>query len=678
MKLSYTAVAAGVLCALSQTLFADTDVLAPVDIHADALQPAATPLDLHKASPGRESADLLRDILGVSGSRMGGHGTDPAIRGQSQTRLNILLDGAYVHGGCPNRMDPPTSYAPPGSYEEITVLKGVQTLEFGGGGSGGTILFERVTERFSDEETMRGRAEAGYRGNGGSWDMLADVAAGSSDGFVRVIGSRAHGGNYDDGDGNEVRSGYEEKSVTLIGGLTPDADTRAEISIERQRTSDILFPGAGMDSPLADNDAVRLKVQKQNMSGLFSGVKAELYQTEVSHVMDNYTLRPLTAPAKMRAPSTSDTLGGRLVGELDSSIGQWKLGIDFQNNDRVADRFNDSAGGVRQSILWPGVEIDQKGLFAELTHTLDSRDRVIVGARYDRVTANATTAATPAMGGVSPNTLYNIYYGTTAKEKDEDNLGGLLRYEHDLANGFGTLYAGVSRSVRTADATERYMASNSSNASMRWVGNPDLEPEKHHQAEIGVLWKGQNWQAETSVFYNDVTDYILRDRFHAAGNNATIYRNIDASLSGGEASVNYRFNRNWQLSTGIAYVRAHNETDDKAIAQTPPLEGRLSLDYESDQWSAGGRVRAAAQQNRVDLDPLTGSGLDVQKTPSWAVLDLYATYRVSDSVSIDVGMDNVFDRDYAQHMNRGNSFDATQVQVDEPGRSAWLKVTAWF
>jgi iron complex outermembrane receptor protein len=38
----------------------------------------------------------------------------------------------------------------------------------------------------------------------------------------------------------------------------------------------------------------------------------------------------------------------------------------------------------------------------------------------------------------------------------------------------------------------------------------------------------------------------------------------------------------------------------------------------------------------------------------------------------------VFDKNYPQHLNRANAFDPTQVQVNEPGRSAWLKVKATF
>ena len=124
MKLRYTCTAAIVLGALTNNLANAEEVLETVTV-TGTTTPATTPIDPDELSTTRESADMLRDIPGVSGSRMGGHGTDPVIRGLGQTRLNILLDGAYVHGGCPNRMDPPTAYAPPSSYEDITVIKGV-------------------------------------------------------------------------------------------------------------------------------------------------------------------------------------------------------------------------------------------------------------------------------------------------------------------------------------------------------------------------------------------------------------------------------------------------------------------------------------------------------------------------------------------------------------------------
>ena len=695
MNLTYTRTAAAVLCALasSSVVFADqksstVELLDTIKVEGQELNPAMTPIETGQLSPGRESGDALRDLLGVSGSRMGGHGTDVSIRGQSQTRINVLLDGAYVHGGCPNRMDPPTAYAATGNYEEVTVIRGVQTLEYGGGGSGGTILFERVTERFDGDESYRGEVEAGYRGNSNTTELLLDVAGGNEIGFARYITSYADARNYEDGDGNEVRTAYTEEGRSLILGYTPSDSTRAEFTYEEQRTDDLLFPGAGMDSQFADNDTLRFKFDTEDIGGPFTRLRFEAYNSEVEHEMDNFTLRP-AGMRLLRAPSTSDTLGGRIVAELESEIGLWKFGIDTQRNDREAERLNDGAGTVN-SVLWPGVEIDQTGVFAELTHALDERNRVTGGLRYDYVVSDvdddrANFVPTNPMGPavfLSPNDLYLTYYGVQAERETDHNVGGLLRYERDFASKRGTVYVGVSRSVRNADATERFMASNNPmSARNRWVGNPDLDPEKHHQLEVGLVLHGNDWDAEGSVFYNDVSDFILRDRDTVVGDRATIYRNIDATLFGGEAKLAYRFSPNWRGEIGLAYVRADNDTDDRAIAQTPPLEGLVGLEYTRDRWVAGGRLRAAARQTRVDTESSTGiegDGLDVQKTPGWGVLDLYANYEVNDRFSIDIGMDNVFDNDYAQHLNRSNSFDPDQVQVDEPGRSAWIKVSTTF
>jgi SAM-dependent methyltransferase len=85
--------------------------------------------DAPQVGVSADSGDLLKTVPGVSGVRMGGHGVDPVIRGQMGNRINIILDGAYVQSGCPNRMDPPTSYAAFESYDKITVLNPERVLK---------------------------------------------------------------------------------------------------------------------------------------------------------------------------------------------------------------------------------------------------------------------------------------------------------------------------------------------------------------------------------------------------------------------------------------------------------------------------------------------------------------------------------------------------------------------
>ena len=69
------------------------DRLETVTVTGQALPAAITTLSNSDLRPARDTGDALRDLLGVSGSRMGGHGIDPAIRGLSQTEDAIRSYG---------------------------------------------------------------------------------------------------------------------------------------------------------------------------------------------------------------------------------------------------------------------------------------------------------------------------------------------------------------------------------------------------------------------------------------------------------------------------------------------------------------------------------------------------------------------------------------------------------
>jgi iron complex outermembrane receptor protein len=630
-------------------------------------------------APTSDGGELLRNIPGISGSRMGGRGIDPIIRGQNNNRLNILLDGAYVHGGCPNRMDPPTAYTSMNSYDNIIVIKGSQTVVYGGGGPGGTILFERRTPRFTEDEPIRAEASAGYKSNSDTQQYGADVTAGNRDWFVRGIVDYTDANNYEDGDGNTVRSAYTNKDGIVMLGYTPSDDTRLELSYEANREEDVLFAGAGMDSPYSDNDTTRLKFESGSPLGIFAGVKAELYYSEIDHLMDNFSLRTQTAPMKMETPSSSDTGGGRMSGEIHAGNGMvWTVGADYQKNNRDADRFVGAALVNLQSIIWPDVDLEQTGLFAELTRSLTDRDSLKTGIRYDHVEASADRASDNPMLR-SPDQMYLAYNGTTGKDSSEDNVGGFITLQHKLNPG-SAVYTTLSRTVRTADATERYIAADASPmmSGMRWAGNPDLDPEAHHQLELGYTRDAGNWDTSASVYYNDVSDYILRDRFHVMGDNATIYRNVDAELYGFEMEAGIRWASYWSSRATLAYVHARNSDDHRPIAQTPPLGGTVSLEYTRGDWNLGGLVRAEAKQTRVEDNPFTDSGQDAGKTSGWGTLDLFSSYEGADHFTLSAGVNNAFDRSYAYHVNKANvdPFNPEAIQVNEPGREYWLRLSA--
>ena len=647
--------------------------------------------DLRVGLPA-DGGDLLRRLPGVSGARMGGHGIDPIVRGQSQNQLNVLIDGAYAFGGCPNRMDPPTTLLDLDAFDRLTLIKSAQTVRYGGGGSGGTILFERDTPRFSAGEGPRVRLNGGLTSNSEAQSAGADIALGNPLGFARVTGQSRNADNYRDGNGDEVRSAFNSDAAGITLGLTPSDSTRLEVKYDRTHDWDVLFAGSAMDSPYSDSDQWRLKLDQDVVLGPLHALHAEVYRVNVDHLMDNYSLRTLTSPFRMRVPTESDTTGGRLVADLTTGATDWTLGVDSLKVAREATRywnFRSASVNVPQSYLWPDVAQDALGLFAEAEHPLSETARLTAGLRYDYVEASlsrsrANAAPVGPVWAWSPSQLYAAYYGRAAEDRTEHNLGGFLRYARDLRPGL-ELTAGVSRSVRTADATERYLASNGNPASARWIGNPGIRPERHHQIDLTLTRTAASWRTGLEIFYDRVGDYILRDRAHGQSgillsDSASIYRNVEADLTGGEWTGEIRFGAHWEAGAALAYVRAQNRTDGRAIAQIPPLNGHLSLEHRRESWSAGARLNGSDTQYRVDDDPLTGSGLDVGETPGWWALDLYGEASLGQHGRLKLGVDNLFDRAYADHVNRANldPFNPGAVQVNEPGRVLWARASVDF
>ncbi len=608
--------------------------------------------------PGSDMAELLGSVNGVSGTRMGGRAIDPIIRGQRETQLNVLLDGAYLHGGCPNRMDPPTTYASGDSYDLVTLIKGSQTVLYGSGGSGGTVILSRQKPVFNEQgyaATVTGMA----RSNGEGGTLSADVVTGNDQGYFRFIGEVADMDSYEDGNGDAVRSAYLSRSGALIVGAQLGEDTDLTLSYDRNEERDVLFAGANMDSPESNADIYRVKLEHRFDGEMIQKVKAELFQSNVDHLMDSYSLRDKASG--MYAPSSSDTHGGRVIFDGWFGAHQASFGVDYQNSARNGVVYSYPAN-MPMGQLWPDATIEQMGLFGEVSRSLSAKDRVKLGLRYDFVTADVKNENDVFMMSQTAATLY----GAPPEQQTEHNLAGFASWQHQLNQSY-QLEMTASRSVRTADATERYMAKSN------WVGNPWLAPEKHHQLEW-VLSNTDKSPWSLSAYYNRIDEYILRYR----DSSAERYRNVEAEIYGLEFEHQYSLNEQWLLKSNLSYTVGNNLDTDQPLSRISPLSARVQALYHSGKWGAGITSNLVASQNEVCLASTDCAGLDVTKTAGYGLLDLFADYRLTSAVTLAAGIDNLFDKTYRVHESRDDVFDPMPLQVNEPGRSVWMRLSGRF
>jgi iron complex outermembrane receptor protein len=651
--------------------------VSPVAVHADdAPTPLATivvtvpamsePLTVvtdpkapQQPVPANDGASYLKNIPGFTMIRKGGTDGDPVLRGLAGSRLNVLLDGMDFHGGCGMRMDPPTAYVFPETFDKVTVIKGPQTVAYGNGNSAGVVLFERDRGAMQPEKSFLGSLMAG------SWERFDALATGrivTDKAHFEATATHAESGNYEDGDGNEVHSAYQRDSANILLGYRPDANTRVDLDFTTSK-AEAAYADRAMDGVRFDRDSYGLTLEKTHISPLVAAVSARVYHTYIDHVMDNYSLRTKTAMNYMVNNPDRETDGARVSTDLNlGDMTVLKLGADWRDDThtlRTASNPSQAVADAYASLARVrDYESTTAGAFGELTHHLSQDRRVIGGLRYDNWDA----------------TRYSYPSGAVLASAERDLSAGFVRYEQDLAGKPLTAYIGVGHNERPMDYWEAV-----NKIGLSAISN--LNPEQTTQLDTGVLWKSSAVNGSLSAFYAKVNDYILTRTNGTAGcaNANGCAENVDATRYGLEADLAWKLASAFTLRGSVAYVFAENDTMDQPLAQTPPLEGRLGLDYVTGDWTLGSVLRMVARQDRVHVGYGNIVGQDYGETAGFATLALNASYKPGKRSLVTVGVDNVLDKTYSEHLARDNTFAAgPSTRVNEPGRFFWGKINVSF
>ncbi len=612
--------------------------------------------------PASDGASFLKNVPGFNLIRKAGTDGDPVLRGLAGSRLNVLLDGAEFHGGCGMRMDPPTAYVFPETYDRVRIVKGPQTVLYGNGNLAGVVLFERDAPRFSQPGV---RAHASLMASSwGRLDAVADASFGAPTGYLRASATHSQSDDYRDGSGRTIHSNFERRSLSLTGGWTPDDDTRIELSAARSEAQ-AAYADRSMDGSVFDRDALGLRFEKKRVSELLRRVELQLNWNYIDHVMDNYSLRakPATANFSWNNPDR-ETVGIRASADIAlGGAAMLTLGADRQDNTHSLRAANGPAPvAIDSRPRNKDFESANNGVFGELTYALSRSDRLIGGLRHDRYDAERTNAGTgAAMGRVN-----------------ESLTGGFVRVERDLQRVPATVYLGFGYGERPMDHWE----------ATTWNGLTParaLRPEGNAQIDAGLIWSTPTLSGSLSMFHSRIDDYVLTyvdpGASGSCGSNPAkcSSTNVDARRHGFEAEFAWRFAPQWTARGSYTLVRARNESMDVALAQTPPDEFRLGLGYASGDWSLGASTRIVRAQDRVHPDYGSIVGQDIGPSAGFATLSLNASYRIDKRVRLTAGIDNVFDRVYAEHINRAAAavagYDAPSTRVNEPGRMVWAKIS---
>ena len=138
-----------------------------------------------------------------------------------------------------------------------------------------------------------------------------------------------------------------------------------------------------------------------------------------------------------------------------------------------------------------------------------------------------------------------------------------------------------------------------------------------------------------------------------------VFSNVEAELWGIDVPYVLRLPLNLQIDGTVSWVRGKRRDINDDLYRITPLRGRTTLSYLGNGWTVAVEGVYAARQNHVSMtngeSPSSG----------WGVMNLFATVEPYDGFEMEIGVDNVFDAEYAPHLAGTSRIDSSGVSMGE-------------
>ena len=609
-------------------------------------------------------------------------------RGLFGGRLNLRVDGQRFASGGPNLMDPVFHYAPAPLVAAVVVDRGVSPVSAGPGLAGGAdAVFKRIgygqtaTAALGYDLTASARSVNDGRAIGGVIGAATDTWR------ANLLGSWEEGGDTRYADGTIGGTGFERGVFGLSAGLK---SSLGEITLDarRQNTGPSGNPPFPMDIIYFDTDFARLGYTTEVGA---VRLQARLTYSDVAHLMDNFSQRPSPGAAAQRASyAYATTRGAEVSLGLPAFGGDLAIGLDGDRVDHDVTITSPTNPGFFVAA-YPQVEIDRLGAFGEWRGEI-GKFASELGLRLDR---HDSAAGRAAVGPSLPMGPRNLAAGFNAADRSQEDVtvDAVARFWTPPEDGLSWRLT-LAHKQQTPVYIQRFswMPINASGGLADgniYVGDLRLEPETAWIAEIGFDYAGERAYLRPTLYVRQIDDYIQGVPFDAtvgvidtpvemiaasSGDPTPLrWANVDARLYGIDLDAGYDFPGPLRIDGVLNYVRGERRDIDDNLYRVSPPNLTLGLTWEAPSWSLTLEGRAVARQDKVSA---TNSE---QPTPAYAVLNAYADWTVRPGISLAVGVENLLDEVYRDHLagyNR-NGFGTVPVGVRTPGagRGAFLRLS---
>jgi iron complex outermembrane receptor protein len=606
-------------------------------------------------------AQMIEKQPGVSVSSVGPATARPIIRGLGGDRILLLEDGQRPGDMSANSGDHAVAIEPL-TASQIEVVRGPMSLLYGSSAMGGVVNVVKhdIPESLPEHAYGQASFEAGSAQPGAAvgGSIVTGVArfATRFEGSARFAGDvrtpigtlgntslNAYNASVGFGRGGEWgHGGASYRFYSNHYGIPAHEHEDAEEGEEHIESVDIEML----------RHTLHAETEFHREGGLLSSIKLSALGTHYQHT-------------EMEAE-------GGIGTEFEQRTASFEAGTRVDEEAKVA-----AAVGMRAQFR----EIETGGSLS----TPSTRDYTLAGYAVSEFGGGNTRYQAGVRydwARYEPKEESFIFVGgqlVPTRARDFGSFSGSIGMLHEL-NETTRLGVNLSRAYRTPDFNELYSNGPHLAANSIDVGDPNIDHETGLGGDIFIRRTGEHVRFETSFFVMWLDNYIFpssRGRAELGSTELPRFQhtNEDARFIGGEAQFAVQLTDKWAVEANASYVAAEFTSNRDSIPVfeagdttfvaaskypplIPPLNGIAALRYSADRRTASAEVKWAADATRLGDFETTTAG--------YAILNLTAGIQLmvaSRLHSVTFRIDNVFDREYRNHLSR------IKDVMPQPGRN---------
>jgi hemoglobin/transferrin/lactoferrin receptor protein len=337
-------------------------------------------------------------------------------------------------------------------------------------------------------------------------------------------------------------------------------------------------------------------------------------------------------------------------------------GAKWHREELTSGGYKFNANSTRTSDLTQGplaanAEYNRIAFYLQDTYELDTGFTFQPGIRFSSIQADLKEYYGE---NDDSTTLFN------PEKKSYNELIGSLRLSKQIRDDLFT-FGGISQGFRPPSL---YDLTSTDETSAIERPNTKLEPERFHQAEIGLRSFAGPLHFTTSFYHTWIKDMIVRSPVESGQPN-TLKSNGDGYLQGIEIEVAYDWTPSWnstlsfswmdgeveQLldnnSSGTVAIDGRNYSPvDRPTTRLMPPQAQLITRYRPDEspWMGEISILAVGKADKLSLkDETDESRIPVNGTPDYVLVGLMGAYEWNENSNINLAIENVGDIDYRVH-----------------------------